>query len=132
MKPDELLKIYSENSNVQLLAEGLRSRHSQRFQVKGLSGSLDAVVLASVIRSVHTSHFIICQDREEAAYLINDVQSLLGGHEVLLFPISYKKPYDLEAVENANVLMRAEVLDKLSTHPNSQIIVTSPEAYLKK
>ena len=132
MKPDELLKIYSENSNVQLLAEGLRSRHSQRFQVKGLSGSLDAVVLASVIRSVHTSHFIICQDREEAAYLINDVQSLLGGHEVLLFPISYKKPYDLEAVENANVLMRAEVLDKLSAHPNSQIIVTYPEALSEK
>jgi len=132
LKPDELLKKYSENSNVQLLAEGLRSRHSQRFQVKGLSGSLDAVVLASVIRSVHTSHFIICQDREEAAYLINDVQSLLGGHEVLLFPISYKKPYDLEAVENANVLMRAEVLDKLSAHPNSQIIVTYPEALSEK
>lgn len=132
MKPDTLLKIYSENSNVQLLTEGLRSRHSLRFQIKGLSGSLDAVVLATVIRSVHTSHFIICQDREEAGYLVNDVQNLLSGHEVLLFPVSYKKPYDLEAVENANVLMRAEVLDKLSAHPNAQIIVTYPEALSEK
>jgi len=132
LKPDALLKIYSENSNIQLLTEGLRARHSLRFQIKGLSGSLDAVVLASVIRSVHTTHFIVCQDREEAAYLINDLQSLLTGHEVLLFPISYKKPYDLEAVENANVLMRAETLDKLSAHPNSQIIVTYPEALSEK
>lgn len=132
MKPDALLKIYADNSNVQLLAEGLRSRHSFRFQIKGLSGSLDAVAIATVIRSVHTSHFIICQDREEAGYLINDLQNLLGGHEILLFPVSYKKPYDLEAVENANVLMRAEVLDKLSAHPNAQIIVSYPEALSEK
>lgn len=132
MKPDVLLKIYAENSNVQLLTEELRSRQNQKFQIKGLSGSLDAVVLSITIQYLHTSHVLVCQDREEASYLINDIQNLLVGREVLLFPISYKKPYDLETVENANVLMRSEVLDRLAAHPNAQIIVTYPEALSEK
>ncbi|MFM8346617.1 MAG: transcription-repair coupling factor, partial [Bacteroidota bacterium] len=132
MKPDALLKIYADNSNIQLLTEGLRARQTLRFQIKGLSGSLDAVVLACVIRSIHTSHIIICQDREEAAYLFNDLQNLLPGRDVLMFPVSYRKPYDLDSVENANVLQRAEVLDRLQAHPESQLIVTYPEALSEK
>ena len=90
--------------------------------VRGLSGSLDAVLIASLNRIIHHSHLVVCQDREEAAYLLNDLQNLLPGREVLLFPMSYRKPYDLEAVENANVLQRAEVLDRLQAHPESQLI----------
>jgi transcription-repair coupling factor (superfamily II helicase) len=53
-------------------------------------------------------------DREEAAYFQNDLQNLLGKTEVLFYPTSYKRPYHYEEVDNANVLMRGEILNKLS------------------
>ena len=110
----------------------MRSPKHQRIAVKGLSGSLDAVVVACASRAIPHSHLIVCQDREEAAYLANDLQNLLDGKEILQFPVSYKKPYEFDSVENANVLMRAEVLDRLNAHPESQLILTYPEALAEK
>ncbi len=46
--------------------------------------------------------------------------------------MSYKRPYEYDETENANILMRAEVLNQLSTHPESQIIITYPEALSEK
>ena len=132
MKAAEFLEQYSQDSNILLVAEGCRTREAQRILIKGLAGSLDAVLIAAVSKLVHHSHLIVCQDREEAAYLYNDLQNLLSGREVLMFPVSYRKPYDLEAVENANVLQRAEVLDRLQAHPESQLIITYPEALSEK
>ncbi len=71
-------------------------------------------------------------DRDEAAYFYNDLQHLLE-REILLFPMSYKKPYQYEEVENANVLMRAEVLNKLNPAPkDGLLVVTYPEALSEK
>ncbi len=97
-----------------------------------MAGSLDAVFAAAVLRSVGGNHLYILTDRDEAAYFFNDLQNLLG-REVLLFPISYKKPYQYEEIENANVLMRAEVLNKLNPAPkNGLLMVTYPEALSEK
>lgn len=63
---------------------------------------------------------------------MNDLQNLLGHKEILLFPMSYKRPYEYDETENANILMRAEVLNHFSSHPDSQIIVTYPEALSEK
>ena len=57
---------------------------------------------------------------------------LLGDKEVFFFPMSYKRPYEYEEIENANILMRAEVLNQLSNHPEGNVIVTYPEAISEK
>ncbi|TXH23940.1 MAG: hypothetical protein E6Q96_10930, partial [Cyclobacteriaceae bacterium] len=61
----------------------------------------------------------------------NDLQSLLG-REILLFPMSYKRPYEFLEIENANILMRAEVLNRLAEKTKPEIIVTYPEALSEK
>ena len=75
---------------------------------------------------------MILHDREEASFFLNDIQNLLGEKEIFLFPMSYKRPYEYDEVENANVLMRAEVLNQLSNHPDGNIIITYPEALSEK
>ena len=124
--------MFKEGSGIKLLVEGIRTRRPSTIRVKGISGSLDAVVIAASSQSIHHSHLIICQDREEAAYLAYDLQNLLPARQILTFPLSYRKPYEFDEVENANVLMRAEVLDKLQAHPQSQLIVSYPEALAEK
>lgn len=117
---------------MQTLAERIRTSKKENIHLKGLSGSLDAVIFASVCKSVKSSHLIILHDKEEASYFLNDLQNLLGEKEVLFFPMSYKRPYEYDEVENANVLMRSEVLTLISSQPDKQIIVTYPGALVEK
>ncbi|WP_041616453.1 transcription-repair coupling factor [Spirosoma linguale] len=135
MKPDELLGLYADDSFIKLLAEPFSRKASsepKRLQIKGLVGSLDAVVASTIFKSVGGNHLYILTDRDEAAYFFNDLQNLLS-REVLLFPMSYKKPYQYEEIENANVLMRAEVLNKLNPAPKDGLLmVTYPEALSEK
>lgn len=132
VKAHEFLTIYRADSLVQTLAEGIRTSAHANIRIKGLHGSLDAVVFAAVYKSVRASHLIIAEDKEEASYLLNDLQHLLGEKEVLFFPMSYKRPYEYDEIENANILMRAEVLNLLSNHPEGNVIVTYPEALAEK
>lgn len=132
----DFLKLYREDSFVQMISEQLKSiSQYPHIQVKGLMGSLDAILAASLyLQNTSQSHLFILPDREEAAYFINDLQSLLGDEIPLLFPMSYKKAYQYEDIDNANVLMRAEVLNKLNNNPKSEgiIIVSYPEALSEK
>src|SRR5690606_15458289 len=76
-------------------------------------------------------YLVILQDREEAAYFLNDLQNLLE-REILLFPMSYKRPYEFSDVENANILMRAEVLNRLASKRGNEVVVTYPDALGEK
>ncbi|WP_139925504.1 transcription-repair coupling factor [Hymenobacter sp. DG01] len=127
MKVSDFLRLYRLDTDVQILSARLhgaarpiptpdQSRNADlRLQLRGLVGSQDAVVAAAVTHGP-LSHLFILHDKEEAAYFMADLQSLLpDGPEVLLFPSSYKHPYRFDETENANVLMRAEVLNRLNT-----------------
>ena len=135
LKSDELLGLYADDSFIKLLTEPFRTQSSgepQRLQIKGLAGSLDAVLASTIFKAVGGNHFFVLSDRDEAAYFYNDLQNLLG-REVLLFPMTYKKPYQYEEIENANILMRAEVLNKLNPAPkDGLLVVTYPEALSEK
>jgi transcription-repair coupling factor (superfamily II helicase) len=96
-----------------------------------LSGSLDAVVLSSIFKIHPQDYVVVLHDKEEAAYFQNDLQNLLS-REIPLFPMSYKRPYEFDEIENANVLMRTEVLNLLSNKTTPEIIVTYPEALAEK
>ena len=132
MNAVDFISLYRTDSLLQTLAEGIRASTSQSIHLKGLHGSLDAVVLAAMHKSIRANHIVILHDKEEAAFFLNDLQNLLGEKEIFLFPMSYKRPYEYVEVENANVLMRAEVLNQLSNHPDGNIIVTYPEALSEK
>ncbi len=132
VKAHDFLTIFKADSVVQTLAEGIRTSGAIKIRVKGIHGSLDAVLFAALHKSVRASHLLIAQNKEEAAYLVNDLQQLLGAKEVLLFPMSYKRPYEYDEVENANILMRAEVLNIVGQHSDGNIIVSYPEALAEK
>lgn len=130
MEVKDLLKIYSEDSIIRTSIESIKT--NAITQIKGLSGSLDAV-LASVNYQVNPQHnLFILNDKEDAAYFYNDLQNLLGEENVFLFPMSYKKPYQYEEIDNANVLQRAEILNQLNNEKANLLIVTYPEALSEK
>ncbi|MFD1820022.1 transcription-repair coupling factor (superfamily II helicase) [Pseudarcicella hirudinis] len=130
----DFLTLYREDGFVKTISEQLKdSRIFPHIQLKGLSGSLDAVMVSALFQSFPQTYLLVLNDREEAAYFLNDLQNLLGDQHVLSFPMSYKKAYQYEEIDNANVLIRAEVLNKLNNSKEEGIIiVTYPEALSEK
>jgi transcription-repair coupling factor (superfamily II helicase) len=75
---------------------------------------------------------MIFEDKEAAAYYLNDLEQLIGDKEVLFYPGSFRIPYQIEDVDNANVLLRAEVLNRINSRKKPAIIVTYPESLFEK
>jgi transcription-repair coupling factor (superfamily II helicase) len=130
VKAYELLKIYEEDSFIKTLIEEIKSK--KNVQLKGLSGSLDAIIACINYRLNPQHHIFVLNDKEDAAYFYNDLQNLIGEENVFLFPMSYKKPYLYEEIDNANVLQRSEVLNQLNNDKSNLLIVTYPEALSEK
>lgn len=131
MKASDFLSIYTADGFIKTVAAAIGASNPANIRIRNLSGSLDSIVIASSFKLTAQDAVIICQDREEAGYIQNDLQNLLE-REVLLFPMSYKRPYEYEETENANILMRAEVLNRLSGKRKPDVIVTYPEALSEK
>ena len=72
------------------------------------------------------------ENPEQAAYFLNDLEQLLSPAQVLYFPASFRQPYAQETTDNANILLRTEVLKKLSTSNRARIVVTYPQAIFEK
>lgn len=133
MEKSAFVSLYEKDPFVQTIAQNILKDKSGNHQIKGLSGSLDSLVFSVLFKSLSGCHLIIAHDKEEAAYINNDLQELLGEESIFFFPSSYKRPYQFDEVENANVLQRAEILNKLLTQEQKDpIIVTYAEALYEK
>lgn len=103
-----------------------------KISLKGLEGSGRAVVADAVIQTHKGFHLFILSDKEEAAFFFNDLQNLnKNAQTYFFFPHSYKVPYQFEQIDNANVVSRAEVMDRVNRGNNS-VIVTYPQAIFEK
>lgn len=131
MRAHDFLSMYCADGLIRTVAAGIHTPASSNIKIKGLSGSLDAVLVACAFRLHPQDYIIILQEKDEASYFQNDLQNLLGK-DILLFPMSYKRLYEFDETENANILMRAEVLNHLASKTKPQIIVTYPEALSEK
>lgn len=131
MKATDFLSIYRADGLVKTVAAAVKNPQGQPIRIKGLAGSLDAILIAASFKLHPQDYVIVLQDREEAGYFQNDLQQLLE-RDILLFPMSYKRPYEFDETENANILMRAEVLNHLANKTKPEIIVTFPEALCEK
>lgn len=71
-------------------------------------------------------------DREDAAYLFNDLSNLLDNQYVYYFPSSYKRAIRMQQLDKDNVMLRTEVLNRLASRNHKALILTYPEAILER
>lgn len=132
MNIGDILNKYIESVNHKDLS-ALLSIDKVKLFLENTSGSLVSFYIASQVMANKGSHIIVSQDKERAAYLFNDLQHLCTDKvSPTFFPESYKVAYHPEAVDNANVTMRAEVLSLLNDRQQRKVIVTYPEALAEK
>jgi len=127
-----VLRDYLQEDRLQAIGKYLGPETIQHLQAKGLSGSFTALLMAATLEASERTQLIVANDKEEAAYLLNDLELLLGGERVLFYPGSYRRPYQVEETDNANVLMRAEVLNRLSSRRKPAVVVSYPDALFEQ
>lgn len=131
LEAKEIIQEYSQSELFREIARAVVSK--QTVRIKGLAGSYDALLSATVAGHSGKTNLYILHDKEEAAYFLNDLRNFLDEEQLLLFPGSYKKAYQFEEVENASILQRAEVLNRINTNPAGGLqIVTYPDALYEK
>lgn len=127
-----LLDSYQSDQRIKLITEQWQKQDPQKLEIRGLSGSLSAIAVAQSFLQSEKPHLLILNDKEQAAYFLNDLESLIGEKDVLFYPASYRRPYDTEETDNANVLLRAEVLNRLNSRKKPAILVSYADALFEK
>ena len=122
---------YDKATKVSQIAEILQQSEN-KIHLKGLIGSSLSFVVNSLFHKSELPFLMIFEDKEAAAYYLNDLEQLIGDKEVLFYPSSFRIPYQIEEVDNANVLLRAEVLNRINSRKKPTIIVTYPESLFEK
>ncbi|TAF45358.1 MAG: transcription-repair coupling factor [Sphingobacteriales bacterium] len=131
MNSKQLVERYKTDNRILGLDKALNVK-KERIHLKGLIGSLDALVVAASYFLSHKNMVFVLPDREEANFFQADVESLMEK-EVLVFPSSFRKSFDFTQTDSANVLLRAEVLNQITqTTGYGNLIVTYPEAMAEK
>ncbi|MBC7523192.1 MAG: transcription-repair coupling factor [Flavobacterium sp.] len=126
-----VLSTFQKSAKVNLLANALQTRDS-KINAKGLLGSSLSFVVQSIFEKSNLPLLLLFNDKEEAAYYLNDLEQLVNDRDVLFYPGSYKRPYQIDDVDNANILLRAEVLNRINSRKKPAIIVSYAEAIFEK
>jgi transcription-repair coupling factor (superfamily II helicase) len=131
LSKQEIVNRYQESVKVKQVLKQIQKDKNQ-IQITNLVGSSMSLVISETFKKDDKSYLLIFNDKEEAAYHLNDLEQLLTQKRVLFYPGSYRRPYQIEETDNANVLMRSEVLNRINSRKKPAIIVTYPEALFEK
>ena len=149
MIQDDFFHVF-QSPQQQKLRDFFQNYHGKLpFHLSGLSGSSLGISIASLF--LHPSSILengvqlfqnqlfVLPDRESSAFFYYDIEKLLNdagkpleAKFVHYFPASYRRPYDFEEVDNANIKLRSEIINKLVYDEQKNIIVTYPEAIAEK
>ena len=131
MSTQNIVNQYQNSANVSQIIKALQ-QDKNHFQLSNLVGSSLSFVISESFKKADKPYLLIFNDKEEAAYYLNDLEQLLGEKNVLFYPGSYRRPYQIEETDNANVLLRSEVLNRINSRKKPAVIVTYPTALFEK
>ncbi|WP_299382604.1 transcription-repair coupling factor [uncultured Lacinutrix sp.] len=134
MSKSLISQTYAQSLQMQKLNSAIAKTQEKtnKTHIKGLIGSALSFVINESFKTAEKPFLLIFNDKEEAAFYLNDLEQLINGKDVLFYPGSYRRPYQIEETDNANILLRAEVLNRINSRKKPAIIVTYPDALFEK
>ncbi len=131
LEPTQLISEWEGHRGVKSLVQALAERQAV-VSLKGLKGSSVAMVLGATFRLQQRPMVLVEADMESAAYLYNDLQTILGTADIEFMPSSYQRSMDHERTDSSNILLRTDVLGKVASAQSPMIVVTYPEAVMER
>ena len=138
MSKQTIVNLYEQSSKLKQIVQLLQTSKT-KLHLQHLAGSSLSFVISNSFKRLEKPYLLICNDKEEAAYYLNDLEQLLGNKnksasrdDVLFYPGSYRRPYQIEETDNVNILLRSEVLNRINSRKKPAIIITYPDALFEK
>ncbi len=135
MNLSALLDDYKNNSHLLQLVNRLLFADTQKIYLKNIQGSSAEFIVSSIFshqQAQNLNHLIILNDAEEAAYFHNTIENLTSALDLFYFPSSFKNKKNYRILNTSHVMLRTEMLTRLSVGGNKKIIITYPEALFEK
>ena len=104
MSKTTITQTFTQSLSMQKLKKAIAQPES-KTHLQGLTGSSISFAIQDAFNPAERPFLCIFDDKEEAAYYLNDLEQLLGDKNVLFYPGSYRRPYQIEETDNANVLL---------------------------
>ena len=127
-----LFSLYQQSEQVKTLNKHCAVAQA-RVLASDLIGSQLSFVLAAHYAQMQKPILFIAKDKDEAAYLHDDLETLSQKEQVFFFPDSFKRPAYFDDLNKTQILQRSETVNKItSTEGLIPIVVTYPEALFEK
>ncbi len=132
MNPVHFLKYFKGQKQFARLTKKLAAPPGEKIHLKGLIGSSKTILAANLSEILQNSMLFLLADREEAAYLYDDLNNLGLGQSVIFFPSSYKRSIQYDQPDQEFIVQRTEALNTIQNSENPYLIITFPEAIVEK
>ncbi|MCU4165108.1 transcription-repair coupling factor [Marinilabiliaceae bacterium A049] len=129
MELSRILSFYQNDERI-IQVKSFFESNTRSIYLNGLVGSAKSVLMASLLKE--GPHLIVMNDREEAAYIYNDLVQLSSQKHVSFLPSSFKRSPEYGQKDSQNVLLRTEALSHLHSENSSLFVLTYPEALIEK
>ena len=125
----EILKAAEGTQPFKMLCKELEQKSNTVYLNELVGGALSFYMAAAVARKGGLN-VIVAEDRDAAAYAMNDLYALLDEERVLFFPSAYKRSICYGREEAESVVMRTNVMNAVRNRRGSDYLVvcTYPEA----
>jgi transcription-repair coupling factor (superfamily II helicase) len=134
LKLTDLVKEFHKHPGLKELNTCLRNNGTGFIQVNGIGGSAFSLVIINLFRQSENSLMVIAPEKEEAAYLFNDLEQIASDENLFFFPSSFRRdftpPIDFKKSEG-NIILRNRVMDAINEQ-KKLLIVSYPEALIEK
>ncbi len=129
---ESLMSLFGTASGVGELTKAYKVKGATHLLSEMVSGAL-SLYGASLIREVGGLHIFVAEDRDAAAYLLNDLYMLLGEESIFFLPSSYKRSI-LYGSEDANgVVQRMSAMNGVRRRDGKfTVVCTYPEALVER
>ena len=129
---EQMLALVEGSKNLRRLCREYETE-SVTVHLKELVGGAFSLYAAATIRRTGGVHVFVAEDRDAAAYLVNDFYNLLDEERVCFFPSSYKHSAANGAEDAQGVVQRTAALNALRTPPAGYLaLCTYPEALAER
>ena len=135
MEAKELQNMYASHPGVDALMKLREEGSKKSVFLEGLIGSSAATILSGFNkRAPGQTLLVVMNDAEEAGYFYHDMVQLTGDSNILFFPSSFRRAMKYGQEDDANRILRTEVMSRLANRRRTEgvVIVTHPDALAEK
>ena len=129
----QMAQLVAESQSLAALCRSLKQEGST-VHLNELVGGALSFYAAGAVERMGGVHVFVADDRDAAAYLMNDLYNLLDETQVYFFPSSYKRSAAYGAEDPQGVVQRTAALTALTNFDGKgyRILCTYPEALAER